>query len=107
MLITQATGSGTITYTQDLVAPLSQILSDGQARYVYGNERLFGDDGIDRTWYVGDALGSVRLTLNADALPLQTTIYDPWGMPQRTLSAPFGFTGELQQGCSISIYWAN
>jgi hypothetical protein len=31
-------GLSSCLYTQDLVAPLSQILHDGSARYVYGHE---------------------------------------------------------------------
>lgn len=67
VLITQATGSNTITYTQDLVAPLSQVLNDGTATYIYGSgaERLFGVAGGVQTWYIGDALGSVRQTQNS------------------------------------------
>jgi len=39
--------------------------------------------------------GSVRQTLDDAGAVLDTTSYDPWGTPQDTLSAPFGFTGEL------------
>jgi len=83
---------GTTTYAQDLAAPLSQVLSDGTASYVYGHDRLRALGG---PWYVGDALGSVRQILDDAGAVLATTNYDPWGTPQGTLSAPFGFTGEL------------
>ena len=48
--------AGTTTSTQDLAAPLSQILADGSATYVYGagSERLRAVDG---PWFLGDALG--------------------------------------------------
>lgn len=65
VLIIQATGSGTITYTQDLVSPLSQILNDGSANYIYGSQRLLGVAGATETWYSTDALGSLRQTLDA------------------------------------------
>jgi len=84
---------GTTTYAQDLAAPLSQVLSDGTATYVYGHARLRALGG---PWYVGDALGSVRQTLDDAGGVLAITNYDPWGTPQSTLSAPFGFTGEVQ-----------
>jgi len=83
---------GTTTSAQDLAAPLSQVLSDGTATYVYGHDRLRALGG---PWYVGDALGSVRQTLDDAGAVLATTSYDPWGTPQGALSAPFGFTGEL------------
>ena len=55
---------GATHYTQDLAAALSQVLNDGSANYVYGMDRLLTDDGSAQTWYLGDALGSVRMTLN-------------------------------------------
>ncbi|MCG8353423.1 MAG: hypothetical protein MI924_37130 [Chloroflexales bacterium] len=36
---------GATAYTQDLAAPLSQILNDGTANAVYGMDRLLTDDG--------------------------------------------------------------
>jgi RHS repeat-associated protein len=83
---------GTTTYVQDLAAPLSQVLSDGTATYVYGHARLRALGG---PWYVGDALGSVRQTLNDAGAVLATTNYDPWGVPTAGTPQPFGFTGEL------------
>jgi YD repeat-containing protein len=78
--------AGTTTYTQDLVAPLAQILHDGSASYVYGagSERLRALDG---PWYLADALGSVRTTLNDAGDVLATASYDPWGVPQGTMIA--------------------
>jgi hypothetical protein len=38
--------------------------------YLYGLERLAAQTGSHRTWYVGDALGSVRLTLDDAGEPL-------------------------------------
>jgi len=92
---------GTTTYVQDLAAPLSQVLSDGTDTYVYGHDRLRALGG---PWYVGDALGSVRQTLDDAGAVVATTSYDPWGTPQGTLSAPFGFTGELHSaGQALSV----
>jgi YD repeat-containing protein len=57
------------TYTQDLAAPLAQVLqvSGGQpTTYLYGLERLAEVRGSQRTWYAYDALGSVRQVLNDD-----------------------------------------
>lgn len=58
-LVAQIQGSTTTRYTQDVAAPLSQILSDASTgsaqaqRYIYGNpaERLFAQQGTRaRTW---------------------------------------------------------
>ncbi|NJN28868.1 MAG: hypothetical protein HC819_24310 [Cyclobacteriaceae bacterium] len=53
--------ANTTRYVQDLAAPLSQILHDGSANYVYGLGRLRALSG---PWYLGDALGSVRATVS-------------------------------------------
>ncbi|MCG8350464.1 MAG: hypothetical protein MI924_22080 [Chloroflexales bacterium] len=74
-----------ITSSQDLAAPLSQILNDGSANYVYGHEWLVTQQGVTRTWYVGDALGSVRMTLTDSGAVQGTVGYDPWGAPQSPL----------------------
>ena len=52
-LVAQTVGSITTRYTQDLAAPLSQILADGTQRSVSGSpaERLFAQQGSSaRTW---------------------------------------------------------
>jgi RHS repeat-associated protein len=65
--------------------------------YLYGADRLAAVSGSVRTWYLGDALGSVRMTLNDLGLPLTTVNYDPWGTPEAGAQpTTFGFTGELQ-----------
>jgi hypothetical protein len=48
--------AGDTTYTQDLVAPLSQVLSDGTRTYLYGHNRLATVDTSGRTWELHDAL---------------------------------------------------
>jgi RHS repeat-associated protein len=97
----QSVGGVTTRYAQDLAAPLNQVLADGSASYIYGHERLAGVQGGARTWYSGDALGSVRLTLSDAGAPLGTANYDAWGTPEQSLIAPFGFTGELQDAAGL------
>ncbi|MBX0329999.1 RHS repeat-associated core domain-containing protein [Oscillochloris sp. ZM17-4] len=107
--------AGATHYTQDLASPLSQILSDpstglgagGSANYLYGLDRLASSAGA---WYLGDALGSVRQTLNASGAVLSTASYDPWGTPTSGMIAPFGFTGELQDSAGqvyLRARWYN
>jgi len=45
----------------------------------------------------------VRQTINDTGVVLGSTNADPWGQPQRATIAPFGFTGELQQGSSVYL----
>jgi RHS repeat-associated protein len=91
---------GTTTYAQDLAAPLSQVLSDGTDTYVYGQERLRALGG---PWYVGDALGSVRQTLDDAGGVLGSVRYDPWGVPTVGTPQPFGFTGELHAAGQVYL----
>ncbi len=109
MLVAQTTGSTTTRSTQDLVAPLSQMLQvpHGTQRtdYVYGHERLLAREGTAQTWYGSDALGSVRQTLSSSGAALSKLNYDPWGMPQGGATPPtFGFAGELQDVTSGLVY---
>jgi RHS repeat-associated protein len=91
---------GTTTYAQDLAAPLSQVLTDGTANYVYGHERLRALGG---PWYIGDALGSVRQTLDDAGAVLGSVQYDPWGVPTAGTPQPFGFTGELHRAGQVYL----
>jgi RHS repeat-associated protein len=105
VLVVQTVGITTTNYSQDLAAPLSQILHDGTNQYVYGNgsERLYGAAGSTRTWYSDDALGSVRVTINQSGVVQASADYDPWGVLETSSIASFGFTGELQQGNSVYL----
>ncbi|NOK93397.1 MAG: hypothetical protein GFH26_640315n49, partial [Chloroflexi bacterium AL-N15] len=60
-------GRGSTSYTQDLVAPLEQVLNDGSANLMYGHQH--------------DGLGSVRAVLDGAGAVQSTTSYDPWGVP--------------------------
>ena len=48
-----------------------------------------------------DALGSVRATLDDAGTPIAAASDDAWGVPETAAIAPFGFTGELQQGSDV------
>lgn len=103
-LVSQVVGGTTTRYTQDLAAPLSQVLQTVGAStttYLYGHERL-AINSSPKTWYLSDGLGSVRRTVNDSGAVLATTSYDPWGTPQSALSTPFGFTGELQDAVGLT-----
>ncbi|NJO07598.1 MAG: RHS repeat-associated core domain-containing protein [Chloroflexaceae bacterium] len=79
-------------------APLSQVLSDGSTTTYDGLDRLaaVGPTGTD--WYLADAIGSVRLTLDDAGVPVDPSgySYTPFGVPQSgAIAEPFGFTGEV------------
>ena len=77
-LVRQVTGATTTRYTQDLAAPLSQILQvvgASTTTYLYGHERL-AVNSSPRTWYLSDGLGSVRRTINGRA-KTPSTVHRP------------------------------
>jgi RHS repeat-associated protein len=86
----------TLAYTQDLAAPLSQVLMVGGEVVVYGRERLFTAHPQGLNWQVHDGLGSLRQILDGSGTTTNRADYDPWGQPQGSASSSFGFTGEVQ-----------
>jgi hypothetical protein len=100
-LVAQTSGE-TTRYAQALALPLSQVLRSNGTNYLYGLERLAAQNGGVTTWYVADALGSLRQTLDSTGTPRGTASYDPWGTLQGSSLAPFGFTGELQDGAGLT-----
>ncbi|MFP4440683.1 MAG: hypothetical protein ACLFVO_25900 [Chloroflexaceae bacterium] len=66
--MSETAGGQTTHYTQDLAAPLSQVLQirqpDQTTDVLYGLERLGTVSSGSTTWTGGDALGSTRLTLD-------------------------------------------
>jgi hypothetical protein len=90
-LVSQASGGVTTLYTQDLAAPLSQVLqtrvgSATRTDYLYGLTRLASLNGSTKTWYVADALGSVRRTVADSGTPLGIVNYDDTfaGVPEQS-----------------------
>ena len=100
-----AAGGSTISYTQDLAAPLAQLLQtiDGGTTtdHLYGLERLASESGGTRTWYGADALGSVHQTLDDSGTVLSSVNYDPWGQVESGTTPGFGFTGEMQDAAGM------
>lgn len=93
VLVATTSGSSTTRYSQDLAAPLSQVLSDGTATYLYGRERLATVQDSVRTWDLPDALGSVRLAVDDTGTPVVATAlsYTPFGVPESGAEpTPFG-----------------
>ncbi len=86
-----------ITYTLDLAAPLSQVLSDGENTYLYGLGRIAqkSADGID--YFLPDALGSLRQIAGQDSSIDLAQSFDPFGNLHTRRAGTFnsyGFAGE-------------
>ncbi|MBK9944975.1 MAG: hypothetical protein IPP13_25565 [Kouleothrix sp.] len=106
-LVSHATGGVTTRSTQDLAAPLTQVLQSfttaTRTDYLYGANRLATLTSGVSTWYVADALGSMRRTVSAAGVPQGVISYDPWGSVESGAVPIFGFTGELQQGGDVYL----
>lgn len=92
------------TYTLDLAAGLTQVLSDGTNAYLYGNGRVGEQQAGGWQYHLGDALGSVRqLATSTGAVSLARS-YEPFGSVMSSLgsaSTAFSFTGEQRDGTGL------
>ena len=101
-------GVGT-DYTQDVGAPLSQVLQARQGstttNYLYGLDRLGALTGSTRMEELHDTLGSTRLTTDVAGNTQSALRFDPYGRPiGSTQLQPCGFTGEMQNGTSELVH---
>ena len=118
VLIQSTITAGQTVFTQDTAGGLSRILArevvgisptTSSTEYeVYGadGERLasVGNTGIYR-YPIGDALGTVRVTLNASGSNIGASQFTAWGEATGgTTTTPFGFTGELTDATSGLVY---
>jgi RHS repeat-associated protein len=97
--VSQTTGITTTTYTLDLAAGLTQVLSDGTDTYLYGNGRIAQSDASGAQYFLGDALGSVRqlVDVNGDVLLAQS--YEPYGEVLASVGegeSSYGFAAEMR-----------
>jgi YD repeat-containing protein len=97
--VSQTTGITTTTYTLDLAAGLTQVLSDGTDTYLYGNGRIAQYDTSGAQYFLGDALGSVRqlVDVNGDVLLAQS--YEPYGAVLASAGdgiSSYGFAAEMR-----------
>ena len=88
-----------VNYTLDLNAGLPQVLSDGTNTYLYGNGRISQHDTgtPDTSYFLGDALGSVRQLADSAGAVTLTQSYAPYGEVTQSIGASqttYAFTGE-------------
>jgi YD repeat-containing protein len=100
----QTTDNITTSYTLDLNAPYTQVLSDGTNSYLYGLERINQQNGTDTEYFLGDALGSVRQLTNATGDVTLTRAYDTYGNPILSVGdaqSDYGYTGEFTDASGL------
>ena len=93
----QTVNEVTTTYTLDTASGLTQVLSDGTNKYLYGMGRIAQVNGEDIEYFLGDALGSVRQLTDESGEIILTREYDPYGnvlSSVGTVETKYGFTNE-------------
>jgi RHS repeat-associated protein len=92
--VAQAVEGDETTFTWDWATGVPELLSDGDVLYLVGHETLgqFADDAW--TYYLPDALGSVRHETDADAAVVAAREWTPYGVEIGGAQAGLGFTGE-------------
>jgi RHS repeat-associated protein len=93
----QTVGGQTTTYTLDINAALSQVLSDGTNTYLYGVDRIAQQNETDTEYFLGDDLDSVRQLTNNTGDVTLTRAYDPYGNTILNVGneqTAFGYAGE-------------
>lgn len=86
-----------ITYAVDLNAGLTQVLADNVNTYLYGNSRIAEYAGTTPSYFLGDALGSVRQLSNASKNVTLAKNYEPYGEVLSSVgggASMYGYTGE-------------
>ena len=105
--ILETVNSNTTTFTMDLNAGLTQVLSDGTNNYIYGVDRIAQTQGLTTEYFLGDALGSVRQMTNADAEITYARVYDPYGVITSTSGSSqsaYGYTSEYSGDNNELLY---
>lgn len=75
----QTVSGSPTTYTLDLAAGLTEVLSDGANAYLYGNGRIGEEQAAGWVYHLGDALGSVRQLASPSGAVVMDRSYEPFG----------------------------
>jgi RHS repeat-associated protein len=93
----QTVNGVTTTYTLDIASGLTQVMEDGTYLYLYGNDRIAQESATEMSYFLGDALGSVRQLTDDNGVVTLTQNYDPYGNvigSEGTGVSMYGFDGE-------------
>ncbi len=93
----QTANSVTTNYTLDLNAGLTQALADGTNTYLYGQGRIAQYHDMEKEYFLGDALGSLRQMVNTSGEVTLAKGYEPYGEVLSSTGSGatnYGFTNE-------------
>ncbi len=94
----KTTGDDTTNYLYDAQSGLPQVVDDGTNSYLQqgGAQAQIDDGSDDPSYFVDDALGSVRVVTNDSGDPTGSTDYNAFGSERTTSgdTSALGFTGQ-------------
>jgi len=91
--VAQSVDGYVTTFAWDWAAGVPELLSDGDALYLVGLDTLGQREGGAWTYYLPDALGSIRQTVNAAGAVVNSREWSPYGVEVGAAQAGLGYTG--------------
>jgi len=92
------------TFAWDWATPVPEVLSSGATRYLLGAETLGQWDGAAWAYYLPDALGSVRQTVDGAGAVTADREWSPYGVEVGGAQAGLGYAGEWQDADTGLVY---
>jgi RHS repeat-associated protein len=108
--VAQSVDGDTTTFAWDWASGVPEMLSEGQAigssiaLYLVGHETLGSWDGADWTYYLPDALGSIRQETDGAGAVTDSREWTPFGVEVGTAQKGLGYTGEWF-GSSVGLLY--
>jgi len=92
--VAQSVDGDVTTFAWDWASGIPEMLSEGSNLYLVGYDTLGQWDGSEWTYYLSDALGSVRQVADGAGSVLDSREWTPYGVELGSTQAGLGFTGE-------------
>jgi len=96
--VSETVNEVTTDYVLDLAGGLTQVLAEGTNSYLNGNARIMQENSSEeKEYFLGDALGSVRMLTDEEGEITLLRSYEPYGevlSSQGTGDTSYAFTGE-------------
>jgi len=92
--VAQAVDGDETTYVWDWASGLPEMLSDGERLYLVGHDTLGHWGGGEWTYYLPDALGSVRQVVDGAGSLASSREWTPFGVEVGNAQPGLGYTGE-------------
>jgi RHS repeat-associated protein len=108
--VAQSVDGDVTTFVWDWASEVPEMLSEGQAMgssvalYLVGHETLGRWDGADWTYYLPDALGSIRQEADGTGAVMDSREWTPFGVEVGTAQEGLGYAGEWQTGYIDLLY---